>query len=308
VNIPTPQGAFIETDTDLHAALIEQYRLSREAVHKVYELVQQTGMSFTEAAVQLGLIPADGILIDAVAAEGESEQRPGLVEAALRRVASGKQLVVRQGEEVTPGDHLKSALDPHNARNEKMRVLRTELLLSHESARYANVVALVSPDSAEGRSQLAAELAISFAQLGRRTLLVDADMRSPRQHTLFNSNNQFGLSHAISQNGRPYLHPVRGLASMFLCTSGAIPPNPLELLSDGRFGKLLTDWRSHYEFVVIDTPPISRYADALAVATIAGRVLIVSRSQQSSYKKTGEMMRRLETTQAKVLGAVLNAF
>jgi Mrp family chromosome partitioning ATPase len=82
----------------------------------------------------------------------------------------------------------------------------------------------------------------------------------------------------------------------------------LELLSDGRFEKLLSEWRNNYEFIVIDTPPVSHCADGLAVASLAARVLIVSRSQHTSYKNTREMLRRLATTQSTILGAVLNHF
>jgi protein-tyrosine kinase len=189
-----------------------------------------------------------------------------------------------------------------------MRALRTELLLLNDASTGANIMAILSPGRGEGRSQICAELALSFAQLGRRTLLVDADMRTPQQHVLFGSNNEFGLAQAISQNMKPYLHPVKGPPHMFLLTAGIVPPNPLELLSDGRYERLLTDWRHSYEFVVIDTPPVGQYADALAVATLVGRVIILSRAKQTSYKNTREMLRRLETTRANVLGGVINHF
>lgn len=297
----------------METILSERHQLPREAARRVRDLMKRHGLSFTEAAMQLGYMREDGSIVtedDRVITESQDSGNggAGLVEAAMRRVAAGRQLVLRQGEEVTPGPQLAHALDPNNARSEKIRVLRTELLLLNESQKTANIVALVSPDSGEGRSQLAAELAISFAQLGRRTLLVDADMRRPRQHVLFGSNNEHGLSSAISQNSRPYLHPVAGLPGLFLCTAGSIPSNPLELLSDGRFAKLMSEWRAAYEFIVIDTPPVTQSADALAVATVAGRVLLVSRTQHSLYKSTREMMKRLATTQAKILGAVLSDF
>jgi protein-tyrosine kinase len=95
---------------------------------------------------------------------------------------------------------------------------------------------------------------------------------------------------------------------MHLLTAGPVPPNPLELLSDGRFEKLVAEWRNNYEFLVLDTPPVSKCADGLAVATLAGRVLVLSRAQHTSYKSTRELMRRLATTQSKILGAVLNHF
>ena len=182
------------------------------------------------------------------------------------------------------------------------------MLLLSETTSSANTIALLSACAGEGRSQLAAELAISFSQLGRRALLVDADMRHPKQHVLFGSTNQIGLSDAITLNQKPQFHPVDGLPHLWLLTSGSIPRNPLELLSDGRFEKLLQDWRKAYEFVVFDTPPVSNYADGLAVATLAGRVIVLSHGQHTSFKDTRALLRRLATTQSQILGAVINYF
>jgi len=314
VSAQKTKGELVDADENpnVESILTERNRLPREAARRVREVMQRQGVSFTEAAMQLGYMRPDGTIvpIDEPMTEPQDidDSGSGLVEAAMRRVAAGRQLVLRQGEEVAPGPQLAHALDPNNARSEKIRVLRTELLLLNESHKSANIVSLVSADPGEGRSLLAAELAISFAQLGRRTLLIDADMRRPRQHVLFGSNNEHGLSTALAQNNRPYLHPVTGLPGLFVCTAGTIPSNPLELLSDGRFAKMMNEWRSAYEFIVIDTPPVSQSADALAVATVTGRVLLVSRTQHSLYKSTKEMMKRLATTQAKILGAVLSEF
>jgi receptor protein-tyrosine kinase len=166
----------------------------------------------------------------------------------------------------------------------------------------------LSACASEGRSQLAAELAISFSQLGRRALLVDADMRNPSQHKLFGSANRSGLSEAISTNQKPIFHRVRGLPQLSLLTSGSIPSNPLELLSDGRFERLLTDWRRTFEFVILDTPPVQSFADGIAAATLARRVLVVSRAQHTSFNDTRALLRRLATTQSQILGAVINHF
>ena len=107
---------------------------------------------------------------------------------------------------------------------------------------------------------------------------------------------------------RPYQYRVEGFPQMSLLTAGVIPTNPLELLSSGRFERLLTDWRNNNEFVVIDTPPVTQYADALAVATLTGRVLVISRAEHTSYKDTKEMLRKLATTRAQILGGVINYF
>ena len=271
-------------------------------------------MPFPEAALHLGYIrredmPPDELMGDVLSARPDKVlPRAGLIETAINRLSSRRDVVLRQGPAVEPGPQLQVALDRANSRNEKMRGLRTELLLLNETSNQANLVAVLSSSSGEGRSQLCAELAISFSQLGRRTLLVDADMRNPKQHVLFGSNNEFGLSQSIAQNTKPYLHPVKGLDHLFLLAAGPVPSNPLELLSDGRYERLVKEWRAAYEFVVIDTPPVSQFADALAVATLVGRVVILSRAKVTSYNNIREMMRRLETTRARVLGGVLNHF
>ena len=172
----------------------------------------------------------------------------------------------------------------------------------------ANVVAVLSPCPAEGRSQLAADLAIAFAQLGRPTLLVDTDLRHPQQHVLFNADNTRGLAHALAREEVPRFQTVAGLPSLFLLTAGAPPANPLEMLSDRCFETMAGEWQQHFQFVVLDTPPVGQYADGLAVATIVGRVLSLSRARHTPYRETRDMMRRLAATQSRILGAVINHF
>jgi receptor protein-tyrosine kinase len=294
---------------DLQSALSARFGMSSENVQAVYELMQRRNLSFSEAAAHLGFLidgPAEEPVVPKQT-DGRSEST-GLIETAIRKIASNRQVVVRQGEMVKPGRELILAHNADHPRSEKIRALRTELLLLSEASSGANVIALLSACAVEGRSQLSAELAISFSQLGRRTLLVDADMRQPKQHVLFGSTNLSGLSDAIALNQKPLFHPVDGLSHLSLLTSGSIPSNPLELLSDGRFAKTLEDWRRSYEFVVLDTPPISKYADGLAIATLAGRVIVLSRAQHTSFRDTRGLLRRLATTQSQILGAVINHF
>ena len=296
-------------EKDIRAELISRCRLSAETIEKIYAEMHRLDSNFPDAALHLGLVSREDIAEAHVAAqELFASDAPGPIEAALSKISSDRRIVVREGEPLEPGRQLVLAHDPYAPRSERLRALRTELLLLTEATGSANIVPVLSPNGGEGRTQLAAELAVSFAQLGRRTLLVDADMRNPQVHRLFGSDNQYGLARAIAMNEKPVFHPVVGLPTMRVLTAGAIPPNPLELLSDGRFERFLTDWRKNFEFIVIDTPPISLYADALAIATLASRYLLVTRTQHTSFKTTRETLRRLETTQSKVLGAVLNNF
>ena len=209
---------------------------------------------------------------------------------------------------VEPDERLLIAHDPYDPRCEKIRALRTELLLRRESTERGDSVAILSPCAGEGRSLLAAELAISFAQIGRPTLLVDADLRRPQQHLLFGTENHLGLSHAIKYGVVPQLHSVEGLSAMSVLTAGAVPNNPLELLSSSNFAAMVDDWRDNFEFIVIDTAPVKLFSDGLVIASLVGRVLALSRAQHTPYKEMQDMLRRLAATRSQILGAVISHF
>jgi receptor protein-tyrosine kinase len=297
------------SDVELSDSLIMELGLSDLTVQKIYETMASMNVNFVDAANRLGILRPESIekALNAIKKRRVSEGG-GIMETALRRIAADRRVVLSQGERLTPGPSLILAHDSDHPRSERLRALRTELLLLHEAGRGANIVSVLSSGTGEGRSQLCAELAICFAQLGRRTLLVDADMRKPQQHVLFGATNLQGLSEAIALGVKPYLHAINGLPFMNLLTAGPVPKNPLELLSDGRFGNLLSDWRNAYEFIVLDTPPVEQCADALAVATMAQRTLILSRARHTTYKSTRALLRRLGNTQSRLLGAVINHF
>jgi receptor protein-tyrosine kinase len=155
---------------------------------------------------------------------------------------------------------------------------------------------------------LAADLAIGFAQLGRRTLLIEADMRRPRQHLLFGAGDTLGLAQCLTSGTDPQLLRVEGLAQLCLAISGPVPPNPSELLSDGRFERLLSDWRRAFDILVIDTPAVTQFSDGLAIASFAEPVLMVSRANITSLNDMKETFRRLGSTNARILGGVINNF
>ena len=163
--------------------MVAHFHLASDDVEKIYDMMQTTDTSFSEAALRLGLVTRADVEEALIRTQsGPRAAQSGLIESAIRRISSDRRVVLRQGERVTPGPQLIIAHEPDNPRSEHLRALRTELLLLNEGTRGANIVAILSAGAGEGRSQLAAELAIAFAQLGRRTLLVDADMRNPRQH------------------------------------------------------------------------------------------------------------------------------
>lgn len=228
-------------------------------------------------------------------------------EAAIAAARTGGEVTSIEPA-VKPSDRLVMAHDPCDPRCEKIRALRTELLLRRDGMDRADIVALLSPCAGEGRTLLAAELAIAFAQTGRPTLLVDADLRRPQQHLLFGTDNRRGLTQAIESGERPPLRSVQGLPGMALLTAGAVPNDPLELLSSRAFASMIEDWRENFRFVVIDTAPIAEFADGLAIASLVGRVVVMSRAQHTPYRQMQDMLQRLSATRSQVMGAVISHF
>jgi receptor protein-tyrosine kinase len=238
----------------------------------------------------------------------ESREAAPEVLGAVGAEWAPRDLAVVEPARLVPGPGLIFARDPNHPRSERVRLLRTELLLRLPASSEMRAIALVGACAGEGRSLLAAELALSFSQLGRETLLVDVDFRRPRQHVLFGSTLTDGLAQAISGDRPPMFSRVEGFPSLAVMTAGACPPNPLELLMDWRFESLVGEWERKFEFIVLDTPPVNEFADALAVATVAGRVLLTGRAKRTSYRDAREMLRRLAATEAQILGSVLNHF
>jgi receptor protein-tyrosine kinase len=233
-----------------------------------------------------------------------------IIEAVRRRQQAAQETrqKVAYPEHLRPCPDLILAHDPRHQRSEAIRALRTKLLLARDDSQQAGTFVVLSPTSGEGRSQLCAELAIAFAQLGRATLLVDADLRCPRQHALFGAHNQWGLAQALCEGEPPRLHGIQGVPDLALLTSGGTPTNPLELLSGDRFEHLVGVWQHDYEFIVIDTPPVTRYSDGLAIASVARRAIIVCRARSTSFKNLKEMTRHLAAAPTYVVGAVINRF
>lgn len=299
------------SDFTFAEALIAHCRLSPQQVARITEEMSATRLNFEDAACQLNFATRKDLedvnaWMHGQGLGGNAASGAGIFGRALH-TAQSTALTVRRGL-AKCGSQLRHVSDPEHPRNEQVRALRTDLMLLDDSGHRGHTFALVGPGRGEGRSQLCAELAIAFAHLGRRTLLVDADLRHPSQHVLFGADNQWGLSQALAHGEAPYLNSVEGLPELTLLTSGAGAPNPLELVSHQRFARLLGTLRNQYDFIVIDTPPVSQYADALQIASVARRVVAVSRSEVTSMKEMKDMLRRLAVTDSSILGAVVNKF
>src|SRR5256886_5125788 len=218
------------------AILVDEGKVTAYGAEQVLARQRELGWRFGEAAIELNLI-TDTDLRQALAKQYEF---PYLI--------SGPDGVSKE---------LIAAWDPFHPVVEELRGVRTQLLIrwfNPEAGR--RILAIASPCAREGRSFIAANLAVAFSQLGQRTLLIDADFRAPRQQGIFNIADRFGLSSVLS--GRADLSvaaPVAGITGLAALPAGPVPPNPLELLSRPNLAALLAKAQSEFDVVLICNPP-----------------------------------------------------
>lgn len=264
-------------------------QLTVEQVEQVLAYQKESGVRFGEAAIALGLATGEDVL-------WALSQQFHYPYAADQRNHLNAELVV--------------AKNPFSFRSEAFRAIRSQLMMRVFTADMSHrAVAVVSPDSGDGKTYFAANMAIAFSQLGGRTLLVDADMRSPRQHELFGIDNATGLSGILS--GRTMVNvirPVNELPSLFVLPVGAVPPNPLELVERPAFALLMRELTSKFDYVVVDTPAYSHGADAPVIAARCGAVLAIAREGQSKMTSLHDLVDALRETPAKLCGVIMNEY
>lgn len=270
------------------AILIKSGKLSEDKTDAILQRQRRKQIRFGEAAIQLGLLKEEDVRF------------------ALARQYHYPYLLQGDGS-VSP--ELVAAYQPFSQQVEGLRALRSQLLLRWFTPPDRSTLALISPDRGEGRSYLAANLAVLFSQLGKRTLLIDADMRHPRQHHLFNLPNQTGLSTILSiRSDASSIQRVPAFVDLSLLSAGPTPPNPQELLGHALFNSLLTYTRLEFDVVLIDTPAAGEYADATLIATQCNGALVVTRQDVTPLYETRQITEGLARLGVPMVGAVLNHF
>ena len=199
----------------------------------------------------------------------------------------------------------------HSAKSpaaEAFRGVRTALYFSTQGQGH-KVIQITSPTMGDGKSTLAANLAVSIAHSGKRVLIIDADFRRPRQHRLFNVSTQRGLASLIAEEAEPediVLNTAVPNLSILPC--GPRPNNPAELLTSPRFAELLGLFRERYDFVIVDTPPLLAVSDPMVVAPRVDAVMLTMRLTNNGRPNAERAKEMLATIGANVLGVVVNGF
>jgi chain length determinant protein tyrosine kinase EpsG len=271
-------------ESSMGALLLDAGKLSLDDAERVLKLQKETGVRFGEAAVHLGLVTEDDI-----------------AQVLARQFAYP---YVQKGQAgLSP--RLVAAYEPFSPQVESLRAIRSQLMLRW-FARGRRALAIVGLGPDDGAALFAANLAVVFSQLGEQTLLVDANLRAPRQAELFGIAGRQGVSDLLA--GRADLDVivrVPAFVDLSVMPAGTLPPNPQELLAREAFRNLNAQLENRYDVVLYDLPPFAVGADALAVAGRAGGVLLVARKDHTRIAGVGRMAEQLVEAGGEVLGSVV---
>lgn len=190
---------------------------------------------------------------------------------------------------------------------ESYKAMRTNLIFSLSTSD-KKTIAVSSALPGDGKSTIAANLAIAFSQLNEnKVLLIDADMRKPVQHKLFNVKNNAGIAEYLGKmKQREECIQKSDVPNLDIIPSGSLPPNPSELLGSEQMEKLLTEVSAEYDYVLIDMPPVNIVSDPLTIGRSISGMVVVTHYGKTTYDDVDELMRKVQTSDTKLLGLVLN--
>ncbi|MBC1520511.1 CpsD/CapB family tyrosine-protein kinase [Listeria aquatica] len=201
---------------------------------------------------------------------------------------------------------LLTQIDSHSPLYEQFRMIRTGIDFTSID-KENNVVMVTSSESGTGKSTIASNIAVVTAQSGKKTLLIDTDLRKPTIHKIFSKNMYNGLSNLIT--GDLELEKVlqkTSVKNLSIMTSGIIPPNPTDLLVSTRMKKILAELRTKFDFIIIDTPPVTIVPDALVLADEIDGAILVIRYHKTLKEEAKKALDKLKFTRVNLLGAILN--
>ena len=188
--------------------------------------------------------------------------------------------------------------------SEAYRSIRTNLMFAL-APREHKIVAVTSPNAADGKSLTAANIAMALAMMNKKVLFIDADLRKPVQHQRLNLENKVGLSEVLGHMTTWQVAHLAPLPNMDVLTAGTCPPNPSELLASPAMKKLLEEAEQQYDYIIIDTPPVNVVSDALGLSDCIGGILMVARYYVTTTKELETALQAISVTGATVLGLVL---
>ena len=267
--------------------LVDAGKLTASQVSAILEAQRLRKLRFGETAVALGILSAEEIRL----ALARQYNYPCVTSHA-------------EGHHHSP--ELFAIARPHGRQSEALRTLRSQLLMRWFTERRKSI-AVSAARPGEGCATLTANLAVSFAQLGERVLLIDANLRDPQQHRLFGLNNGAGLSGLLSErcDVETALAAVPGFDNLNVMVAGALPPNPQELLNRVAFSYLVETAPRLFDVILIDTPAMLEFADAQLIGALTGGYVLATRRHQTRFDDVEAIQRQLQGSRIEIVGAVV---
>ena len=277
-------GGNKRVESSIGSILLDTGKITPADAERILKLQKEKGLRFGEAAQILGLITEEDIEQVLALQFDYPYLRPG------------------QGG-FSPD--LVAAYRPFTSQVEMLRGIRSQLMLRwFANGRKALTIASVNPD--DGASMFAANLAVVFSQLGEKTLLVDANLRTPEQHKIFNIQGKQGLSDVLAERASfEAITKVETFVDLSVLQAGTLPPNPQELLSRNSFGQFKQHVELGFDVILYDVSAFSTGADALAVANQVGGVLLVARKNKTRVAHINAAADQLGRYGADVIGSVM---
>ncbi|MDI1277310.1 MAG: chain length determinant protein tyrosine kinase EpsG [Methylobacter sp.] len=274
-------------DSNIGKLLLDLGKIKPEDAERVLRLQKEEGIRFGDAAQRLGLI-SDADIMQVLSLQFDY---PYL---QLDQCAFSKDLI--------------AAYQPFSSQVEALRALRSQLILRWFNEKN-KALAVISVTPGDGGSHLAANLAVVFSQLGEKTLLIDANLREPVQHKIFNLTESRGLSDILAGRSAPDIATkIESFVDLTVLGAGTTPPNPQELLNRSNFTDFMRQAVAGYDAVIVDTAPAAETSDALAVASRCGGAILVARLNQTRLAKLKNIQDQLTISGVQIVGAVVNDF
>lgn len=198
--------------------------------------------------------------------------------------------------------------DPKSVISEQYRAIRTNIEYSNVDQNTKTIL-VTSSDKNEGKTTTVSNLAVSFANLNKKVLLIDCDLRNASIHKMFRLNNIYGLTDILAKD-RAVDKCIQKteLENLYVLTAGSTPPNPAEILSSEKMKNLIEDLKNIYDYIFIDTPPIGLVTDAGVLSSFIDGVVLVVKSESVEKKYLEETKKKLDAVDARILGAILNSY
>ena len=281
----TPIQPAEKMDDSIGNLLLQAGKIRISDVQQILNLQNKEALRFGEAAIKLGLVNEEDI---------------------SRMLASQFDYTYLVPGEGGFSTELVCAYRPYTQPAEKIRMLRNQLM-----SRWFNngkkTLAILGATQGVGTSYVAANLAVTYAQLGQRTLLIDANLHTPRLHQIFNLDNRIGLGSILA--GRADLTcivQINGLSGLSVLPSGALPPNPTEIIGRGLNHTFINQLSQHYDVILFDTPSFNDHAESANLAIISGGGILVARQDHTKFHDLEQIRDTLNGTSAQLIGTVLN--